>query len=98
MAIVTIPSRPTFNGLSLSPHLPGLSLTSGPQSSENSLAEKLWLPESMAGHRRSFRPIMVLFFGRRGAGKTLALTTVMYFQARRNKVARYPCHITTNYQ
>lgn len=96
MSVVVLPSRPAFSGLSLTPYLPGLTCSPTPSGAQ-SLAEKLWLPESMAGARRSFRPIMVLFFGRRGAGKTLALTTTMYFQARRNRVARYPCRITTNY-
>lgn len=61
------------------------------------IAERLLLPENLVGQRRSFRPIMVLMFGRRGSGKTLALTTTMRFQHRRNQRAKYPCSITTNY-
>ncbi len=96
MSVLIIPSRPTFNGLSLTPSLPGLSCQAPPRASEKE-TERLFLPEELAGRRRSFRPIMVLFFGRRGAGKTLALTTVMRFQQRRNQAAGYRCELASNY-
>src|SRR3990170_5364940 len=59
--------------------------------------EKVWVPEQLVGKRHELRPIVVLFIGRRGAGKTLALTTTGYIQLRRYLAAKARMKVAANY-
>ena len=57
----------------------------------------LLIPEEVRAHRR-FRPMVIMFIGRRGAGKSLAMTTLAYIQSRRYAAAGVAFSVVSNYK
>ena len=76
------------------PRLPGFGLEHYYPTGEE---EKLWVPEGLRARRKELRPIVVLFIGRRGAGKSLALTTTAWIQHCRYKAMKFPSKVAANY-
>ena len=57
----------------------------------------LLIPEEVHVRRR-FRPMVIMFIGRRGAGKSLAMTTLAYIQSRRYAAAGVAFSVVSNYK
>ena len=60
--------------------------------------EVLWGPDNLPSPWwRQFRPLVCMFFGRRGKGKTLAMSTVAKYQQARYRHAKVDMQVMANY-
>ncbi|GIV82898.1 MAG: hypothetical protein KatS3mg051_2252 [Anaerolineae bacterium] len=63
-----------------------------------SIAPSVWTPADIPVSRRRFSPIVVLFMGRRNAGKTYAMTLMALIQRQRYERHGCPFRIAANYR
>lgn len=61
-------------------------------------APSVWTPADIPVSRRRFSPIVVLFMGRRNAGKTYTMTVMADIQRQRYRQHRCPFRIASNYR
>lgn len=58
---------------------------------------KLLLPKDIP-HKKAFRPLCVMYIGRRGQGKSLAMTTTAHIMQQRYKEKKFRYQVFTNYK